>query len=292
MTGSLYARYAGMRGHNTCERDVAESLCRERWRAGDAKWNVQADHVVCRRLVFQCGRIILTIAYIFAFDRRFYQIFFVDLQKRRYSCYYLLSAVDMYDIRRVMVWARRCRHSRGFGVQSPWAYSFIRYVVNEHYPYYAYKQLESEFKGLPGLERKLCRLYFRMANYLQPRCVVDFGGPSAPFRAYVSAGCRRALVAAGQGCDGPSGATCGGGAVDFARFTPSAGCRERYFAAAKRAGSGSMFVVEGIHSSSEGRRLWSEIRRDGSTGVTFDLYYCGIVCFDKERYRQNYIVNF
>ena len=97
----------------------------------------------------------------------------------------------MYDIRRMIVWAWRCRHSRGFGVQSPWAYSFIRYVVNEHYPYYAYKQLESKVKAVSGPERRLCQLYFRMANYLQPRSVVDFGSPFEPFRAYVSAGCRR-----------------------------------------------------------------------------------------------------
>ena len=92
----------------------------------------------------------------------------------------------------MIVWAWRCRHSRGFGVQSPWAYSFIRYVVNEHYPYYAYKQLESKVKAVSGPERRLCQLYFRMANYLQPRSVVDFGSPFEPFRAYVSAGCRRA----------------------------------------------------------------------------------------------------
>lgn len=30
---------------------------------------------------------------------------------------------------------------------------------------------------------------------------------------------------------------------------------------------------------------------DSRTGVTFDLYYCGILFFDK-RIKQNYIVNF
>ena len=37
-------------------------------------------------------------------------------------------------------WLCRCKYCRGFGVQSPSAYSFIRYVINEHYPYYAYSE--------------------------------------------------------------------------------------------------------------------------------------------------------
>lgn len=122
----------------------------------------------------------------------------------------------MYDIRRMIVWAWRCRHSRGFGVQSPWAYSFIRYVVNEHYPYYAYKQLESKVKAVSGPERRLCQLYFRMANYLQPRSVVDFGSPFEPFRAYVSAGCRRAEVSRGPTRGGASAAFSCPATIDMA----------------------------------------------------------------------------
>ncbi len=198
----------------------------------------------------------------------------------------------MYDIRRMIVWAWRCRHSRGFGVQSPWAYSFIRYVVNEHYPYYAYKQLESKVKAVSGPERRLCQLYFRMANFLQPRSVVDFGSPFEPFRAYVSAGCRRAEVTRGPTRGETSAAFSCPATIDMARFTPEACCADLYRRALAHAGSASMFVVEGIHSSRHGRRLWAAIQRDGRTAVTFDLYYCGIVCFDKKRYRQNYIVNF
>lgn len=201
----------------------------------------------------------------------------------------------MYDVRRIMVWAMRCRHSRGFGVQSPWAYSFIRYVINEHYPYYAYKSLEGLHVGQAWLSRKLSRLYFRMSNHLQPRCVVNFGRRADVFSDYVKAGCRSSSVISMD-------SLVNGGAhedrladfplIDFARFEPCAGCKEAYMAALARVGAGSMFVVEGIHTSRLGRELWAEVMRDGRTGITFDLFYCGIVCFDKKRYRQNYIVNF
>lgn len=194
-----------------------------------------------------------------------------------------------------MVWTMRFRHSRGFGVQSPWAYSFIRYVINEHYPYYAYKSLEGLHVGQAWLSRKLSRLYFRMSNHLQPRCVVNFGRRADVFSDYVKAGCRSSSVISMD-------SLVNGGAhedrladfplIDFARFEPCAGCKEAYRAALAWVGAGSMFVVEGIHTSRLGRELWAEVMRDGRTGITFDLFYCGIVCFDKKRYRQNYIVNF
>ena len=201
----------------------------------------------------------------------------------------------MYGIKRMMVWALRCRHSRGFGVQSPWAYSFIRYVVNEHYPYYAYGRLRDEFSCLQPLDRKLCELYFRMANYLQPQCVVDIGEPSVAFRGYVKAGCNGAeVVGIGLAEDSSalveivSGLPC----IDFARVLPVDCCAECYRTLVAKVGGHSMVVVEGIHATPYGRRLWAEILRDKRTGVTFDLYYCGIVTYNMKRYRQNYIVNF
>ena len=60
----------------------------------------------------------------------------------------------VYFIKRSIVWLRRIRYSRGFGVHSPWAYKFIRYVINEHYPYYKYKDLEELVYGLDRRPRK------------------------------------------------------------------------------------------------------------------------------------------
>ena len=47
----------------------------------------------------------------------------------------------LYHLKRWSIWLRRAKYSRGFGVQSPSAYQFIRYVLTEHYPYYAYQPL-------------------------------------------------------------------------------------------------------------------------------------------------------
>ena len=67
---------------------------------------------------------------------------------------------------RYLVWLSRIHCCRGFGIQSPTDYAFVRYVVNEHWPYYAYDVLRDD----DWLREKLGRLYMRLANWRQPTC--------------------------------------------------------------------------------------------------------------------------
>ena len=99
-----------------------------------------------------------------------------------------------YGFREIVTWLSRITHCRGFGVQSPSAYRFIRYVVNEHYPYYAYADLREEFPNIGSTDEKLCRLYFRIANYQQPMTFINIGRSDAALVAYVNAGCRKTRV--------------------------------------------------------------------------------------------------
>ena len=51
----------------------------------------------------------------------------------------------------------------------------------------------------------------------------------------------------------------------------------------------SVIVVEALWRDWE---RWHEIEADDRTVITYDLYYCGIVFFDKTRYKHNYKINF
>ena len=51
----------------------------------------------------------------------------------------------------------------------------------------------------------------------------------------------------------------------------------------------SVLIVTGL---SKARDVWREIVNDERAVLTFDLYYCGIVLFDKKRDKKNYIINF
>lgn len=66
---------------------------------------------------------------------------------------------------RILRWPR----SYGFGVQSPFAYRFVRFVVNEKWPYYAYGALYDAEPIADKTMLKRCRLCLRLANHLQPK---------------------------------------------------------------------------------------------------------------------------
>ena len=172
----------------------------------------------------------------------------------------------MYQIRRWLVWLSRIHRSGGFGIQSPTDYAFVRYVVNEHWPYYAYHELTDD----DWLTQKLGRLYFRLANWRQPSyMLID------RYQKYWQAGCR-------QTCFGTSMTKIELGRVVIEDVESSLDfldkCDEQ-----------SVLVVEGIYRD---KKRWSALINDMRIGTTFDLYYCGIVLFDKRSYKHHYTINF
>ena len=166
----------------------------------------------------------------------------------------------------LLVWTRRIGHCRGFGVQSPNDYWFVRYVINEHWPYYQYQKLG---ENDDWLTRKLGRLYFRIANWRQPRIITASG-----YKQYFLAGCLKATF---------------GDGTELVYMTMEGGWRERLSRLYSQVDAASVVIVEGIWRDKDG---WRSIVADERTGITFDLYYCGIVLFDKKRTKKNYIINF
>ena len=172
----------------------------------------------------------------------------------------------MNQIKRWGVWVRRVHRCRGFGIQSPTDYSFVRYVINEHWPYYAYDELYSS----DWLEEKLGRLYFRLANWRQPDQMI-----ADEYQPYWQAGCKKTSFSADIE------------KVELARVTIEDHDQwEKLLAKCDRQ---SLVVVEGIWRDWD---RWQMIENDERTSITYDLYYCGIVMFDKSRYKHNYIINF
>lgn len=179
----------------------------------------------------------------------------------------------MQRLRHVCVWLRRIAHCRGFGIQSPTDYWLVRYVINEHWPYYSYENIG---QNDDWLTRKLGRLYFRLANWRQPTVIY-----SDKFQEYLQAGCRSASFATQSM---PLEAT-----VELARVQIDGRHRQQMGYIYNNVDNRSVVIVEGIQRDKD---FWSEVVADQRTGVTFDLYYCGLVLFDKKRVKKNYIINF
>lgn len=191
----------------------------------------------------------------------------------------------MYRLKRMLVWMRRMRHSRGFGVQSPYDYRFVRYVVNEHWPYYAYDDLKRHVPDIDRRTRKLCRLYFRIANWRQPHTIIDYRPETDAYRRYMQAGCRKATITRQPSPTAQQ-------PTELVRMSLTGDYEQFYETVASHADNRSLLIVERIKRDKETKTFWQHIQQDDRTGVTFDLYYCGIVFFNKQRYKQNYVVNF
>lgn len=199
-------------------------------------------------------------------------------QKKWYLCAMFLR------IRMFLVWLHRIDKCQGFGVQSPSAYRFIRQVINCHTLYPAYSVLE-EAQKLNRVERKLGRLLYRLSRemgqaawYMLPqtsclpyyiRCVEQANHLS-------DVGGARELQAEGRRVLLVDGGTAQAVAID---------------AFMSEAREGDLLVMLDIRAHRSNYSEWLRRAADGRCSVGFDLYYCGILFFDK-RFKQTYVVNF
>lgn len=193
-----------------------------------------------------------------------------------------------YKVQRYLHWLRRIKYCRGFGVQSPSAYRFIRYVINEHYPYYAYDELRKELPRLDSLTRKRMELYFRVANFRQTSLWLDFCERNDVIATYVGRGCHATQVRRITDLQQITADD----RIEVLRICPSAGCEALLEAALQKTDDHTLFIIEDIGYNDTAKRMWQKLLESDLTSVSYDLYYLGIAFFDRKRYKNNYIVNF
>ena len=190
-----------------------------------------------------------------------------------------------YRVKWVCNWIHRMGYSRGFGVQSPSAYSFIRYVLTEHYPYYAYDELKMRFKSFDHATKKKGRLYFRLANYAQASHWFDYHSVGQPYAAYVHEGCRKTVFQAIDGKTIPN-------AFRIARLSMTEDYQAVYEALCKVATDDSILILEGINDNKDTKAFWKRVQESQKATRTYDLFLCGIIVFDTSKHKHHYIVNF
>lgn len=201
-------------------------------------------------------------------------------------------------LRYMLLWLRRMGYSRGFGIHSPTVYAFVRYVVNEHWPYYAYRDLKEKLRGADRKTRSLCRLLFRIANYQQPRhsFIIDPVHPA--MKDYVQAGCRHTDVVVWTESELHEVLKLESDSRQIHDFFDLAVCPVRLCGDRSReilfshVSSHSILVVTGIHANRQNKAYWKALVRDSRSAVTLDLYSCGILFFDMTKSKQNYLINF
>ena len=200
--------------------------------------------------------------------------------------------------RRPWVWIRRFRHRRGYGVHSPFAYSFLRGVVYERGTYYAYAALDGLHpwwvRWLKAYPLQCSRLLFRLANYVHPHTIVLLGDRPTE-RAYMAAAVPTArwVTPDGMPPDGTSPHSTPSplehSAPPDLLFVSHEHLKPFHLPPMPPA---SMVIAEGIHHDSDALAAWHRLQHDPQTVITFDLYDYGIILFGPRLNRQHYIVNF
>ena len=203
------------------------------------------------------------------------------------------TLVDIMNIRRIFVWLYRIRFVRGFGVQSPFAFSFINDVINEHYPYYSYDELMD--KDVSNHLVRQFRLFLRLANYCQPRNVLMDGRYNQIADRYVRSGCNTChnIHFGSNNYEETLEPLLATNEDTMSIVSASDSYIDNFFNLIKtNTAHVNLCVIADIYNSSRNKKIWRSIKSDSRVFVTFDLYDVGIVFFDSKFNKQNYIVNF
>lgn len=171
-----------------------------------------------------------------------------------------------------IVWLKRVRHRKGYGVHSPFAFDFITNVIYNNERYYAYNYLDSKLRWWQyGREKSIVHLAFRLSNYRCPRTLYCNGLPSILMEACCKGS--RSVNIVGDVSSGPADMV-------------FVGCSDD--AALDHIGEGTMVVLWSLR---ENAKFWQRIKDDERVTVTFDLYDVGIAFARADLNRQHYINN-
>lgn len=200
----------------------------------------------------------------------------------------------MNVINRISRWMRGVGHAKGFGVQSPAAYRFIRAVVGASDRPDDDASLRLAWPCLNRRMRRRGELYFRIARSVQPGLTVDFCPPSDAYAAYMKAGCPETVVQrvpAGRSFADYRGLAEQMGTIHIARISMVEGCDGFVEVAMNHVDERSVFIIEDIWRDDLSHAWWDELRQDPRVSVTYDLYTCGLLTFDRKLFKRDYLVN-
>jgi hypothetical protein len=181
---------------------------------------------------------------------------------------------------------------RGFGVQSPFAYDFIREVIYGDGEYYAFRELRAErraaFRSACGNSLKTDLMLFRLANFVHPTTIFAPAARMDISRRYLSEGCTSAAVYVYRDVD------------DFCRMLPLVSSIGMLYIDSSQDGvrifkaalplltSHSLLVIKNIRGTSMMRSCWQTVKNDNHVSLTFDTGMFGIALFDHSYCTHHY----
>ncbi|MBO4658778.1 MAG: hypothetical protein J5637_04080 [Prevotella sp.] len=197
----------------------------------------------------------------------------------------------MHRIKRAIIWLKRIGHGRGFSVQSPNDYRFLRNVIKQSSPYYKYDELQrsADHHGAPS--KKICQLYFRLANYAQADYFLEINSLTDDVPEYVEAASKKTKTIRLQLPENRMPEECKGMTL-LARCSYAPGMDDLVKQVVSDSDERSVIVVDNIYADSDAQRFWEQLSDDSQVTVSYDLYHCGILLKESRRYKKKYFVNY
>ena len=198
---------------------------------------------------------------------------------------------------------RKIAHSGGYGIHSPFAFSFVSDIVYNPYSYYFFDYPLKIEKNCAidrlsfDSEQKIGRLLFRIVEHFKLRNVVIIGKQHPSLCAYCIAPNSKIKF---YHCDTNENI------IDLIKNELSAKpCllllddkktfyewNELFHLLIPLLNETIIIAIPRIQEDREKKLLWKEVCANPSIHVTFDLYDIGILFPKKNLYKKNYIVSF
>ena len=163
----------------------------------------------------------------------------------------------------ILQYPNRLRHRHGFGVQSPWAYEFVRDALFEKRRYYVFDSLQGS---------RADEQLFRIVQWLRPEEITEHAS-SATTHQYIEAAKNVTHSSA----------------VHLHYFSEEASRDlEEMLQSEDSFSANTCLVIDGIHSVHEA--VWEQLLQHPCITSSFSLRKRGIALFDPARQRKNYIL--
>lgn len=180
----------------------------------------------------------------------------------------------------MLIWLRRFNTTRGYGVQSPFVFNFLREVIGNKSAYYVYQDLASELNTLSTGEKKRAKLAFRLANFAQPSTIL-ISEQATYLDVWLRSGCRRAKLITYR---------------DIEDCLPTEGPTMLVSVDAEHIPSdlpdGSLVFILNAPNLKEGRGAWNNLVAQPWATLTFDLHDSGLILVCPTRHKEHFAINF
>ena len=199
-------------------------------------------------------------------------------------------------IERAAVWLARIGRGNGYGIHSPSAFAFVHDVVCHQGAHEAYARLHAlRHKRTAGSPpERDDRLLLRLAHYHHPTTALVIGRNAAQSLKYLKAGCgncrfvylslanREEVVLEVQKL----------GSIDLLYADDATAWPAVWEEAIGHASPRALFIVRGIHASTESLNAWKQKSADPRVRTAYDLHYFGLASFEKRITKENYVVRY